>query len=525
MSNIQALIKQYAHTKSNSIMDQLIKELHQQELMWVAFSPITHNHYTDYLKNLPTAYMFSEKRFCEAFQKHLAGKGVTIESLESRSDGRVTLFSDFFRSGIEQVIIDNGQTFVVIEMSKIVKQPDFSTLPEDERPILNRSLMLHANRCFQRMPVDITEPVLTPELKAELFASKYLLPMTLNGKVPKGSVLIKFSTGTAVIDIPSVRLGVNRACIPLFTDWAELTKLDSDRICTGNVVTFTDLEAICAFGQTVVINPFGFGLFLDAETIAAIRAGSTNEPATEPATIPEVVSEPATIPAAAPVPTPAPAAVTEPAPDPAAVPVPTTAPAAVTEPATVPAAVTETTPAPTAVTETTPAPAAVPEPAPIPAAAPVPTTAPAAVPVPTTAPAAAPVPTTVPAAAPVPTTAPAAVPEPATAPNSQPKGIPDDITLFELRSVPNAFIRRLIELLSQTEGIQRAFLKGITKGQRSGYLAVVEFSGTDPKVFQEIAKETGPLTEGMPLTFVSFDSPIGNAAAKDAYPFYQRKQY
>ena len=493
MSNIQALIKQYARSKTSETMDLLIKELHSQELMWVAFSPITNNHYTEYLKNIPTAFLFSEKRFCEAFQKHLAGKGITIESLESKAMGRVTLFSDFFRSGIEQVIIDNGQTFVVIELSKVVKQPDFSTLPEDERPILNRSLMLIADRCLQSIPFDSTDAVLSDELKKELTDGKYLLPITLNGKVPKGSILKKLNTGTAVIDIPSVRLGVNYSCIPVFTDWAELSKLDKERMCTGNVLTFDDIDAICALGETVILNPFGFAFFLNKETIATIK---------------DSIEKAATPVAAAPV-------VATPIADAPVVAAPVVAAPVVAAPV-VPAPVAETVPVVAAPVVAAP----VPETAPV-AAAPVVAAPVVAAPVAE----AAPVPETTPVVAAPVTAAPVSEPaaNPAAAQSSQSKAMPDDVELFELRSVPNAFIRKLIELLSQTSGIRKAYLKGIKRGQRTGYLAIIDFQGTDPAVFPAMAKEVGPLAEGMPLTFVSYDSPIGSSGAKDSYPFYQSK--
>ncbi len=104
---------------------------------------------------------------------------------------------------------------------------------------------------------------------------------------------------------------------------------------------------------------------------------------------------------------------------------------------------------------------------------------------------------------------------------SLPKHQEINLTFFELQSVPDVLIHKLIELFDMTEGIRNVYLKGFIQNDRSGYLCVVDFEGTDPEVFQKIAQETVPLTGGVPLSFVKYDSNIGRTAAEGAYPFYQ----
>ena len=143
--NIQELIKQYAQTGDRRCMVEIVEELQNRETLWVAYSPVTKNHYMEYQNGIPTAFLFSDPDYCEAFREHLASKKVRMNTLENARSARVTMFSDFFRNGIEQIMIDNGQTYIIVNMKDIIKQPDFSSLPEDERPLLNRSLMTKAN--------------------------------------------------------------------------------------------------------------------------------------------------------------------------------------------------------------------------------------------------------------------------------------------------------------------------------------------------------------------------------------------
>ena len=178
MNNIQQLIKKYAQSKSSEAMNDIITALQRQDSLWVAYSPLTKNHYADFHRGTPTAFLFSEERFCTAFKKYLAGKGTVIEPMENLASGRIILFSDFLRNGIEQVIIDNGQTFVVLNVSDIINTPDYSSLPENERPVSNPQLMIHANMFFQGVGNGTSEGQTEQDMMRDIFTSKYLLPVS-----------------------------------------------------------------------------------------------------------------------------------------------------------------------------------------------------------------------------------------------------------------------------------------------------------------------------------------------------------
>ena len=116
MNKIQELIQQYAETNDNQFMLKIIELLQQRELIWTAYSPVTKNHYIEFQNGIPTAYVFSEIDFCNAFKDYLSNMKIRIEPMECDKEARASLFSDFFRNGIEQVIVDNGQMFVVIAL-------------------------------------------------------------------------------------------------------------------------------------------------------------------------------------------------------------------------------------------------------------------------------------------------------------------------------------------------------------------------------------------------------------------------
>ena len=435
MSKIQQLIKQYPQTKN-----EIIREIQKQDSVWIAYSPATKNFYADFHRGAPTAFLFSEEKFCNAFKRYLETKNVNIETMENLAQNRIPLLSDLIRSGIEQVIVDNGQTFVIFEINDLIKTPDFSSLPKEERPVSNPSLIMHTNMYFQGISTGNTEKNVEYNMMKDIYEATFLMPISVDGRCPENCVLQGFDTGTAVFDVPRIKLGASRTCIPLFTDWIELSKLDKEKICIGNTVDFNDILRICETGELVALNPLGFNLIMDKTTALSIRSRFETEPY---------------------VPTPVQSA----------------------EP--VQQAPIQQEPIQQEPVQQEPVQQEPVQQAPV-----------QQVPV---------------QQAPV-----------QQAPVQQQRPQTEDIVFFELRSVPDALIRKLTEMFDVTEGIHNVYLKGIRRNGRSGYLAIVDFTGTDPAVFGKMAQEAGPYTGGVPFTFVKYDSRVGRAAAEGAYPFYQR---
>ena len=460
MSKIQQLIKQYPQTKN-----EIIREIQKQDSVWIAYSPATKNFYADFHRGAPTAFLFSEEKFCNAFKRYLETKNVNIETMENLAQNRIPLLSDLIRSGIEQVIVDNGQTFVIFEINDLIKTPDFSSLPKEERPVSNPSLIMHTNMYFQGISTGNTEKNVEYNMMKDIYEATFLMPISVDGRCPENCVLQGFDTGTAVFDVPRIKLGASRTCIPLFTDWIELSKLDKEKICIGNTVDFNDILRICETGELVALNPLGFNLIMDKTTALSIRSRFETEPY---------------------VPTPVQSA--EPVQQAPVQQEPIQQEPIQQEP--IQQEPVQQEPVQQAPVQQVPVQQAPVQQAPV-QQAPV-----QQVPV---------------QQAPV-----------QQAPVQQQRPQTEDIVFFELRSVPDALIRKLTEMFDVTEGIHNVYLKGIRRNGRSGYLAIVDFTGTDPAVFGKMAQEAGPYTGGVPFTFIKYDSRVGRAAAEGAYPFYQR---
>ncbi len=409
MPEIQELIAKYARSKSPADYNQIVSAVQTCNKLWTAYSPVTKCHYTEYIRNQPTAFIFSEKSYCEAFKEHIAKGNAVIETELCKTDSRVQFFSDLYRCGIENVMLDNGQKFLIMSLFDIIDQPDFSALPENERPVLNRELMLSANIFFESLAMgNVTENAKNNLLRG-LYNGKYLMPVIvdkntkLDGLEESTLKAVYSQSGTAVT-IAAIKTD-NDVIIPVFTDWTEFSRFDKDKQCPGNVIDFRDIAYLCGQGEKVSINPFGFNMVIDKNSLAAImNAGGNIQPA------------------------------------------PVEEPPAEQHYEEVPAV--EQYEDDTEETE-------------------------------------------------------------------------EQISLFDLSSVPNELIQTLMYFMSNTESVHSAYLKGMEQGEQTSYLVVIDLDGDDSQ-FNDLTAQISQYTESVPINFARYESELGQAAANGAYPFYQK---
>lgn len=258
MSNMQTLIGEYKKTNDKKVFTEILNQIQTAPTIWVAFSPITRGYYVDYVQGAPTAFLFSEKSFCEDYCRHMKEENSTVGVAECSAKARLDMFSDLYRSGFEAVIVDNGKNFLFIEMEKLVNFPDFSNLPQDKRPVFNPSLVCSANRYFQCAESKTITPDKELNLLVDIYNATFLIPVQgeINGNQ---------------ISVPGLERNDGKNVVPFFTDLSELRKFDKEAKFKAVSAKYEQIESFCNSGQTIVVNPFGFNFTIEKVTCEAIR--------------------------------------------------------------------------------------------------------------------------------------------------------------------------------------------------------------------------------------------------------------
>ena len=267
MSKIQQLIIDYGKNKNKNTYRDILTEIQTGEVLYSAFSPRTRGHFVDYVEGIPSAFLFSEKQYCEDFCRHMKESGHTVGIAECKKDSRLSMLSDYHRSGIESVLIDNGKAHILVPLGDLINVPDFSKMPENQRPVINPTFVCSANRFFQCIENKTVTPDKEINFLSDAYNARYIIP--IEGKLENNKV-----------NIPSIGRNDGEKVIPFFTDINEYRKLDPDSKFNPLPVTFAHIENLCSEGETVVINPFGFNFTITKKTCEAVHKAVSLAPKT-----------------------------------------------------------------------------------------------------------------------------------------------------------------------------------------------------------------------------------------------------
>ena len=78
-----------------------------------------------------------------------------------------------------------------------------------------------------------------------------------------------------------------------------------------------------------------------------------------------------------------------------------------------------------------------------------------------------------------------------------------------------------MSVMSQTESINKAYLKGMVQGDVTYYLVIVDFEGDISELYG-ISEQAEQYSDGVPVEVVPYESDFGMYAAQSTYPFYQK---
>lgn len=275
MSEIQKFIKKYAKTNKKFYITEVIDRVKNQDMIWIAYSPATNNYHMDIFEGKTISFIFSEKEYYNDYEEKLKSKGITIAPAECRAADRTELFMELYRSGIELIAIDEGQQYLVISLFDIIRKPDFSNIPEVQRPVLNPRLVAAADNFFQALAFKRSTKELESKMFIEVYNAKYLMPFDASGlnmkpeDVVDGKFVVK---DKSQFKVPLITNAEGKQFFAFFTDWIEFRKFDKQKKLSGNIVGFEDLKYFSKQHGGVVINPFGFNLILDENMINIIES-------------------------------------------------------------------------------------------------------------------------------------------------------------------------------------------------------------------------------------------------------------
>lgn len=272
MSVLQELIVKFNNNKNAELYSRIIREIQSTDKIWIAFSDVSNNYYLGNDNGNATAYLFSEKNYFDIFYVHEKQKGYDVRPVENPVDYRMAFFADLYRSGFEAIIIDNGQTYLRINLFDIIKKPQEQSTDKDTRLIVNPSLIRTACRFFQENAKEPANKEMWKLLFTEIFKAEYIVPADTRNKKIDGVQSGKIKLGkSSEVSFPVLQNSEGKSYYPFFTDWNELRKYDVNSNYSVLAASFKDLQRFAGKADGIVINPYGANIILTSEMLDDIK--------------------------------------------------------------------------------------------------------------------------------------------------------------------------------------------------------------------------------------------------------------
>ena len=277
METIQQIIKKFEATKDKPIYSEIIERIKTEELLLISYMPFTNNYYLGFENDKPACYIFTEKKYYDEYQDYMMQQQIIVKHVENDVEQRMLMFGDLYRSGFELIVIDNGQTHLVISLFDIIDKPDFSDIPEINRPIMNPTLVCAANHFFQGLSTKRVTRDMEAIMFKEIYNAKYLMPLDASKmnmektNADNGECVVKEKS---IMQFPLITNSDDKSFYPFFTDWNEFRRFDKEQKFSGNIATFEDIKYFIDKADGISINPYGANITLTKDMLNVIESAA-----------------------------------------------------------------------------------------------------------------------------------------------------------------------------------------------------------------------------------------------------------
>lgn len=251
----------------------ILKKLQNWDSIFVPFSQATR---MPFLICDPESYndqarVYTDKQDAQAFGEKYSKEKYPMAIAEVPNKQFLIFYMNLLGMGVNSVVVTDKEIGEVeLEITDIVRKPDYSKVPEEKRPLMNPEMQLSGVYFMQEMrrplkPEERTVDVnaLEEEMAANLVKAKFLIPVERLEDAEEGKD----------IQIPYVKDKEGNILQPIFTDMTEFRKFAGENKKLSAVITvFRDLEQFKIHdGVGFVVNPNGFNLPLQYDQLEGLR--------------------------------------------------------------------------------------------------------------------------------------------------------------------------------------------------------------------------------------------------------------
>lgn len=147
-------------------------------------------------------WMYTYPEGVQEFAKKYEDKKIPFKGAIIKREHSAEFFLELHSMGVNEIVLCNGKTENKLELEKMGVFPDYSKLPEGQRPIFNPELQLSTIYFFQEVRREGVDPEaekekleeLAEEMYASIANSRFLMPVLMEEEEGKKKMRFPFLT-------------------------------------------------------------------------------------------------------------------------------------------------------------------------------------------------------------------------------------------------------------------------------------------------------------------------------------------
>lgn len=254
----------------------LIKSIQKKESMIVAFCAYTNMPFVicDPETFNDQVWIFDNEAELQEFAKPYTQKKILLKGMKYLNPNFLGFFSMLYAIGVNELVFVNESGKETLELSELIRRPDFSKLPKEQQPLQNEQLQLTGLYFMQEaarpVPNEEKENLkeLEEEFAANLVKSRYIVPIELLEGPESDNEKLK----NRKYKLPILKNKKEEIMQPIFTDATELAKFNRENQFKALSVPFAELPKLLVKDSTgFMLNPAGFHIVLPKALLEGLQ--------------------------------------------------------------------------------------------------------------------------------------------------------------------------------------------------------------------------------------------------------------
>ncbi len=220
-------------------------------------------------------FLFDTESQLQEFAKTYTEKKIPLKGVKYENKNFLAFFSILFNIGVNELVFVSAGGRESLELTDLVRRPDFSRLPKEKQPVSNPELQLTGLYFMQEAarPVPNEEKPqladLEEELSANLLKARYILPIELLEGPESDAEKLK----NRKYRLPILKTKNGDIFQPLFTDPMELGKFNKGNKFKALAMPFGNLsKLLIKDSKGFLLNPAGFHIAMPKPLLDGLQS-------------------------------------------------------------------------------------------------------------------------------------------------------------------------------------------------------------------------------------------------------------